>query len=470
METFIANLTGKTRRATRNGRKYIVASVSMIKPRVLNGSQGPLYYPADEIAAAADAWNGLPLVVYHPVLNGSPVSARNPEVLDKQGIGTVFNSKDDGTAEAWFDEEATERVDNRVLLALIANKPIEVSTGLHTKNEVAPEGSEFEGTPYTHIARNYKPDHLAILPDGIGACSLEDGCGILANTAVLVGFIGRTDKHVHQVTLDDKGFGIAHLTNLHTHLVREFVVEKNEGHTHALSKSALVDSGVRNNQSNKKESGMTDAERKKVVDGLIANECCWEEEDRETLNALSDGQLNRVQEQNKKQEQQLITVNSKNEEYATALKKGVTDPGGNTHTWNEKTSKWDMKPKEKEKGPVINKIDKPLTEEEYLAQAPESIREDLAYARNAKREQKEALVKKIVANVKDEQEQARLTDNFMKKSLEDLNDMVSLIPQPKQTVNYASAAGGPAASVANQEENFADFGLPEEYIPEEKKD
>jgi hypothetical protein len=36
----------------------------------------------------------------------------------------------------------------------------------------------FNGVKYEGIARNLRPDHLAILPDDKGACSLEDGCGV----------------------------------------------------------------------------------------------------------------------------------------------------------------------------------------------------------------------------------------------------------------------------------------------------
>src|SRR5690606_13771547 len=32
--------------------------------------------------------------------------------------------------------------------------------------------------PYHSVARDYKPDHIAILPDRIGACSIADGCGV----------------------------------------------------------------------------------------------------------------------------------------------------------------------------------------------------------------------------------------------------------------------------------------------------
>ena len=54
---------------------------------------------------------------------------------------------------------------------------MEVSTGLFTENEEV--HGEFRGKPYIAVARNYRPDHLAWLPDQIGACSLAAGCGTL---------------------------------------------------------------------------------------------------------------------------------------------------------------------------------------------------------------------------------------------------------------------------------------------------
>ena len=54
---------------------------------------------------------------------------------------------------------------------------MEVSTGLFTENVQA--NGVFGGKAYHAIATNYRPDHLAILPDQIGACSIEDGAGLL---------------------------------------------------------------------------------------------------------------------------------------------------------------------------------------------------------------------------------------------------------------------------------------------------
>jgi hypothetical protein len=137
-------------------------------------------------------------VVRHPNVNGQNVSARDPEILNRQGIGVVLHARADNgrlVADGWFDVEATRRVDYRVLSDLEASRPIEVSTGLFTDNE--PASGTYNGQAYTAIARNYRPDHLAILPDQIGACSIRDGCGVfnvgLAGNACPCGEVDRND-------------------------------------------------------------------------------------------------------------------------------------------------------------------------------------------------------------------------------------------------------------------------------------
>lgn len=182
--------TGRVRRETRQGREYLVAPLTLIVEGVLAGSKGPLYYPADEIGRNASDWNGVPLVVYHPTWNGQHVSARDPDVLDRYWVGNVYRARflrntRDGRArlvgEGWFDVNATQRVDRRVWNALMEGSPIELSTGLFTDNEPAAANAVCpRGRPYAYTARNYRPDHLAILPDQVGACSLADGCGVFA--------------------------------------------------------------------------------------------------------------------------------------------------------------------------------------------------------------------------------------------------------------------------------------------------
>lgn len=216
METVIYNFTPKIRRETLNGRSYLVAPVTLIVPGVLNGSQGPLYYPHDELSKDSQAWNGMPLVVGHPVDNeGNPVSARTPQILNDKGIGFLFNSTVNGElkAEGWFDEQKLQSLDKRILNSLIQGKPLEVSTGLFTENTPAQQGATFNGQPYDYIARNYKPDHLAILPDEKGACSNEDGCGVnvtneklslLARIGRLLGINVKDDQEPEPLTTENR--------------------------------------------------------------------------------------------------------------------------------------------------------------------------------------------------------------------------------------------------------------------------
>jgi hypothetical protein len=189
VELLTVNLAGKARRASLDGRPHLAVDMVLIVPGVLNGSRGPLLYPPEELRKDPSAWNAMPLVVNHPSVNGSPVSARRPEVLEKSGVGTVFGARvDDGgrlVAEGWFDTEKTRRVEPGVLASLEAGRPVELSTGLFLDDEPAPEGAVFNAPggprPYVAVARNLKPDHLAVLPGAKGACSIADGCGVLVN-------------------------------------------------------------------------------------------------------------------------------------------------------------------------------------------------------------------------------------------------------------------------------------------------
>jgi hypothetical protein len=177
--------TGQTRRVIESGREYLVAPMTTITADgVLPGSKGALFYPKSETANSTLAWNGTPIVVKHPTKDGRHVSAME---VPEQHIGELRNSalNDRGHLihEGWFDAERTKRADKRVYDALIHHKPMEISTGLYTTNVPARNGHEVSphGRPYTAIATRYQPDHLAMLPDEVGACSLNDGCGLMIN-------------------------------------------------------------------------------------------------------------------------------------------------------------------------------------------------------------------------------------------------------------------------------------------------
>jgi hypothetical protein len=238
-------------------------------------------------------------------------------MLNQYAVGLVLETNANGRlgAEGWFDIERLEHVDKRVLDSLTTGKNIELSTELFTKNEPAEQGATFNGKPYDFVARNYKPDHLAILPDQKGACSLDDGCGVLTN-----------DDPDEEDTLMAK---------------------------------------------------LTKARRSEMVNDLIDNCECWEENDREVLNAMTDGKLTKLSETSVRLRDQDKLIENASKEF--------TDPSGAKHVFNTEKKEWVTTPKktdpketEEPEKQVTNGTPekkeepekKPLTNEEWLATAP----------------------------------------------------------------------------------------------------
>lgn len=175
LERITNNIKAITRKDQMEGRDYLVVPMVMLVEGVHNGSNGPLYYPKEELSKTPQVWNHKPVVVYHP--SGS---ACDPDILTNRKIGVIMNTKyEEGKlkAEAWLEEERIKKVDERVLEAIQKNQMLELSTGLFTDNENM-EG-EWNKEPYKAIVKNFRPDHLAILPDQKGACCIEDGAGFL---------------------------------------------------------------------------------------------------------------------------------------------------------------------------------------------------------------------------------------------------------------------------------------------------
>lgn len=176
------NVNYEIRKETFQNESYLVVPVVMMVEGVHHGSQGPLLHKISELGKFPASWNGIPIVIDHPEIDGYSVSANSPEILEDVMVGRVFNTHVNDSklmAEAWLKESKLVESYSKILEDLNEKKPIEVSIGVFTENEDA-EG-DYRGEHYEAIARNHRPDHLALLPGGTGACSVEDGCGIRTN-------------------------------------------------------------------------------------------------------------------------------------------------------------------------------------------------------------------------------------------------------------------------------------------------
>jgi len=183
-----AALTVAPTRLTVNQREYLAAPAVLIVCGVLN--QGLI----TEEELDPEAWNGTVITVNHPMdSQGRAISARSPGVTAQQAVGHVYNAmlgigSRQGQpvaslcAELWLDIETMKALGAEAFQALQmveSQTPMDVSTGFYSVAE--PVSGTMYGQDYTEIHHNIRPDHLALLPNGTGACSWSEdggGCGV----------------------------------------------------------------------------------------------------------------------------------------------------------------------------------------------------------------------------------------------------------------------------------------------------
>ena len=170
------------RSAKLHKRKHIVVPVVMMVEGVHSGNHGAVYHSANELQKFVDSWNGIPVVIDHPKKDGVHVSANQPDILE-ESVGKVFKTTFDNgklKAEVWLDEEQLKEISPMAMAYIKEMKPLDVSVGVFTDQELF--DGQWNEEKYNTVARNYRPDHLALLPGGRGACSWNDGCGIRVNS------------------------------------------------------------------------------------------------------------------------------------------------------------------------------------------------------------------------------------------------------------------------------------------------
>tara|TARA_R110000851_G_C13102466_1_gene568894 strand:- start:25944 stop:27083 length:1140 start_codon:yes stop_codon:yes gene_type:complete len=183
--TSVANAKA-VRKEKRNGRDVIIVpSATLPDNIVMNGSLGPILYPADEIAKSFKGLERTPAPLGHPTINGKFVSASDPEGINIGHIGAWNENVRQEKGRVLLDKVIDVEVANRseggkaVLAAIEAGGPIHTSTGLLCTLE-AVNGT---GSKHKHIARSMVFDHDAILLNEEGAATPEKGVGMLVNSS-----------------------------------------------------------------------------------------------------------------------------------------------------------------------------------------------------------------------------------------------------------------------------------------------
>ena len=158
-----------------NGKEYISVPAVIMVEGVHHGSQGKVLHTAEYLSVNVEDWDDIPVTITHPMKGGNYVGvAECPEYITGHTTHTVW--EDGLKTELVLDVNKLSKISPKTLKSLQANEPIEVSIGTFSEN--IEEKGTFKGEDYDAKTVSYIPDHVAILPDDIGACSYVDGCGI----------------------------------------------------------------------------------------------------------------------------------------------------------------------------------------------------------------------------------------------------------------------------------------------------
>lgn len=174
----LLNELGSIRHESRQGGDYLVAPVTPMK--AMNLDKG--YVPEDEVRKSQKAWNGTPVTLNHPRNDhGDLVSANSPDIMEKTRVGTLFNvnSPDQGESlegEVWIDTAKAKAIGGgaeQIVNMLEGGDNVSVSTS-YFGDKLTP--GRYDGEHRTKVIGNLRPDHLALLPNKKGRCSISDGC------------------------------------------------------------------------------------------------------------------------------------------------------------------------------------------------------------------------------------------------------------------------------------------------------
>lgn len=182
--------------------------------------------------------------------------------------------------------------------------------------------------------------------------------------------------------------------------------------------------------------------RDDVIDSLVTNCDCFDEEDRDTLNSLDDKKLKRLHEQlvdnamYEDEEDPEEEMMMEDEEEAPVKKKpaGFFQKNRRTNNRSTQASRDDQIAAD-----IIRNRKKPQTAEEWFATAPPEIQAAVKNAMTIEQQSRQALLNQLTENVL-EDHLPRVLNVLKDKSIPELQSMLSLLP-PARAVAAPSFIG-----------------------------
>lgn len=252
------------RRERRNGRDVIVVpSATLPDNIVMNG----IRYPADEIEKGYKSLEGTPAPLGHPNIEGSFVSASDPEGLVRGFIGAWNQNVRRENGRVFLDkvidvEFANQTVGGRAVIeAIDKGEPIHTSTGLYGITH--PTTNDADAKEYM---TDMVFDHDAILLGEEGAATPEQGVGMLVNGKKALDPEGKSVEVVNSTYIDEE------IDWAGTRLVELLERKKNQSVWEQVRDAIIrmVQGGEQASAANKKDEAdtMDEKQMKELQDGV----------------------------------------------------------------------------------------------------------------------------------------------------------------------------------------------------------
>jgi hypothetical protein len=181
---------------------FVAPIVAMVQGVVhAMNAKRPEFVPADQLTTYG--WDNRPVFINHPMVDDVPVASFHPKVHGSH-IGFTRNPRIAGEGDNRKLCMEVCLVKTKLTPELLAHvdsdSPFNVSMGAFV-NSVKAEG-EYNGKKYFSEWHDIDPDHMALLPATLGACSWEMGCGVRAAGELRAAWMDKEG-------IDDHGRGAA---------------------------------------------------------------------------------------------------------------------------------------------------------------------------------------------------------------------------------------------------------------------
>lgn len=169
-----ATIGSGVRRDFKDGEEFLIAPIVAVREGVLNGE----LVRVDTLGRLLDEWQGTPITINHPPKQAAESISKTHAWVRSNKIGTMENvhvANERLQGELWMPTKQPSQQAVKVMQRIERGETLEVSVGF--LSIFTGQQGVLGKKAFREVTQDAAPNHVALLPDDVGACSIKDGCG-----------------------------------------------------------------------------------------------------------------------------------------------------------------------------------------------------------------------------------------------------------------------------------------------------